>query len=152
MADAQPTPERVSPQIHWEHFDHQADIGVRGYGATVEEAFEAAAVALSAVITDPERVEARQRVPIECRCPDRELLLVDWLNAIIYQMATRNMLFRSFNVRIEDDDLRGEGVGEPVDRERHEPAVEVKGATYTALAVYQEGPGGLWIAQCVVDV
>lgn len=134
----------------WEHFSHGADIGVRGRGATLEQAFEGAALALTAVVTDLARVNARQRVQVRCTAPDEELLLADWLNAIVYEMATRRMLFRRFAVHLETGGLRGEAWGEPVDRARHEPAVEVKGATYTALAVRREN--GSWLAQTVVDV
>jgi SHS2 domain-containing protein len=47
--------------------------------------------------------------------------------------------------------LTGAAYGEPVDRARHQPAVEVKGATHTALGVERRDDGA-WIAQCVVDV
>ncbi len=135
----------------WEHFEHDADVGVRGVGRTPEEAFEQAALALTAVITDPARVAARERVAVRCEAPDLELLLVDWLNALVYEMATRHMLFGRYAVRIEDGRLEGEAWGEPVDRDRHAPAVEVKGATYTALAVRRREDGA-WVAECVVDV
>ena len=69
------------PGARWEHFEHGADIGVRGFGATKASAFEQAALALTAVITDPGAVEARERVSIACEAPDAELLLADWLNA-----------------------------------------------------------------------
>jgi SHS2 domain-containing protein len=134
----------------WEHFHHVADIGVRGYGATVEEAFAQTALALTAVIADPAVIVPRLPVAIECTAPDQELLLVDWLNAIIYEMATRAMLFSRFTVRIAGELLIGEAWGERVEVARHRPAVEVKGATYTALRVSEEG--GRWLAQCVVDV
>jgi SHS2 domain-containing protein len=78
-------------------------------------------------------------------------LLVDWLNALIFEMATRKMLFACFAARIEGVALRGEAWGETMDRARHPLAVEVKGATYTALRVAQN-PDGVWMAQCVVDV
>ena len=135
----------------WEHFEHDADVGVRGVGRTPEEAFEQAALALTAAITDPARVAARERVTVRCEAPDLELLLADWLNALVYEMATRHMLFGRYAVRIEDGRLEGEAWGEPVDRARHAPAVEVKGATYTALAVRRRGDGA-WVAECVVDV
>jgi SHS2 domain-containing protein len=61
------------------------------------------------------------------------------------------MLFGRFQVVIEGQGLRGQAWGEPIDVAKHEPAVEVKGATYTALKVGQE-PDGTWVAQCVVDV
>ena len=90
-------------------------------------------------------------VVVACEAPDRELLLVEWLNAIIYEMAVRRMLFSRFAVEIEDGRLTGQAWGEAVERERHRPAAEPKGATLTELKV-REVPGGGWVAQCVVDV
>jgi tRNA nucleotidyltransferase (CCA-adding enzyme) len=138
-------------QRHWEHFPHQADIGVRGIGATKEEAFEDAGLAMTAVITDPASVAPTEPVSIACQAPDDELLLVDWLNALVYEMATRNMLFSRFAVRFNDHSLQATAWGEPIEIARHQPAVEVKGATYTELAVRRDEQGR-WIAQCVVDV
>jgi SHS2 domain-containing protein len=130
---------------------HGADIGVRGIGVSKAEAFEQAAVALTAVITEPAAVSARECVEITCEAPDDELLLVNWLNAIIYEIATRKMLFSRFEVRIEGTRLNASAWGEPIDIEKHQPAVEVKGATCTSLAVRQD-ESGHWSAQCVVDV
>lgn len=137
--------------LRWQHFSHAADIGVRGYGRTLAEAFEAAALAMTAVVTEPERVRPLQEVEIACEAPDAELLLVDWLNALIYEMSTRGMLFSRFRVNLEGSKLEGRAWGEPVDPVRHQPAVEIKGATYTELAVKQTEQGD-WLAQCVVDV
>src|SRR5512139_570954 len=111
----------------WEHFPHEADIGVRGRGATLAEAFAQAATAMTAAITDPALVAAREAVDIACEAPDEELLLVDWLNALVYEMATRRMLFSRFEVRIDGRRLAARAYGEPVDVARHQPAVEVKG-------------------------
>ena len=134
----------------WEHYAHGADIGVRGCAASKEEAFAQAALALTGVVTDPAGVAAREPVAIECEAPDDELLLAEWLNAVIYEMATRRMLFGRFVVRLEGRRLAGEAWGEPVDAARHHPAVEVKGATYTTLRVAHDGRR--WTAQTVVDV
>ncbi len=135
----------------WEHFSHQADIGVRGQGATLAEAFEQAALALTAVVANPASVAALEMVQIGCDAPDPELLLVDWLNALIYEMATRNMLFSRFDVHLDGSHLAAQAWGEPLEIARHTPSVEVKGATYTELEVAQLPDGG-WLAQCVVDV
>jgi tRNA nucleotidyltransferase (CCA-adding enzyme) len=140
-----------SHSVGWSHFVHGADIGVEGRGPTLAAAFEQAAVALTAVICDPARVEPREPVPVQCEVPDPELLLTDWLNALIYEMATRRMLFARFEVAIEDGTLDATAWGEPVEVARHHPAVEVKGATYTALSV-MHAEDGTWIARCVVDV
>jgi len=134
----------------WEHFAHAADMGVRGIGATKHEAFEQAALALTAVITDPAAVAPKAAIAIECEAPDDELLFVDWLNALVYEMATRHWLFGRFEVRLDGRRLQARAWGEPTDIARHQPAVEVKGATYTALRVAKEND--VWVAQCVVDV
>jgi len=135
----------------WQHFAHGADIGIRGWGATPAEAFEQAARALTAVVSDPAQVGTLQSVRVECAARDLELLLYEWLNALVFQMATRHMLFAGFSVAISGGGLSAELRGEPVDVSRHAPAVEVKGATFTELAVRREADGR-WCAQCVLDV
>jgi SHS2 domain-containing protein len=135
----------------WELFPHEADMGIRGVGESKDEAFEQAAVALTAVITDPTSVSPKERIEISCEAPDDELLLVNWLNALVYEIATRKMLFTRFEVRIDGKKLRAKAWGEAIDIAKHEPAVEVKGATCTGLKVGRD-PEGAWLAQCIVDV
>ncbi len=136
---------------HWEHFEHDADVGVRGIAGSKAEAFAQAGLALMAVVTEPARIAAREAVIICCEGGDDELLLADWLNALIYEMATRHMLFNRFSLSLEPGQLSATAWGEPLDTARHQPAVEVKGATYTALRVARQADGQ-WLAQCVVDV
>ncbi|MCW8384741.1 archease [Fluoribacter dumoffii] len=134
----------------WEHFFHESDIGVRGFGATLSEAFAMGALALTNVITRAQLVHPHKKIHISCEAPNQEILFVDWLNAIIYNMAIHNMLFSEFDVTIKGLKLTAIIAGEPVDIHRHQPAVEVKGATFTELKVNQGDK--LWVAQCVVDV
>lgn len=135
----------------WEHFDHQADIGVRGYGGTLAEAFEQVAVALTAVITPPERVLPEVVVTVHCEAPDREMLLADWLSSIVREMSVLRMLFSRFEVAISGNRLEATLRGEMLDQARHEPSVEVKGVSYHDLRVSKDGQGN-WTVQCVVDV
>ena len=137
-------------KLGWEHFPHDADVGVRGFGPTPAAAFEQAACALTAVVTHAE-VKPSTAVEVECEAPDLELLFVEWLNAVIYEMAVRRMLFSRFAVRIAGTRLDATLWGEPVDVARHAPACEPKGATYTALRVAEE-PDRAWSAGCIVDV
>lgn len=134
----------------WEHFEHVADMGVRGFGPTPADAFAQAALAMMATICDPQTIVPRIGVTIELEDDDLDYLLLDWLNALVFEMATRRMLFGRFEVTIEDSQLQATAWGEPVDVARHQPAVEVKGATLTELSVQQVG--GQWVAQCVIDV
>lgn len=135
----------------WEHFDHDADIGIRGIAPTLEQAFEQAAVALTAVISDPALIMPSQSVAISCKATDNEILLVDWINELIYEMAVQSLLFSRYHVAIDHCVLTATALGEVVDRQKHQPAVEIKGATFTELHVYQQA-NGMWVAQCVVDV
>lgn len=136
----------------FEHFPHDADMGIRGIGSTVEEAFEQAARALTAVTTELCRVEPREAVSIECSAPRLDDLLYDWIDALVFEMSRHRRLFSRFEVRIDGERLTGRAWGEAVDRDRHEPAVEVKGPTLTELGVRYEPSLGAWIAQCIVDV
>ncbi len=135
----------------WEHFAHGADVGVRGFGESVDQAFEQAALALSAVVADISTIAPSETIDVHCDAPDLELLLVSWLNAIVYEMAVRKMLFGKFRVVVSETSLRGTLAGERIDPQRHDLAVEVKGATVTALKVAR-GEDGIWTAQCIVDV
>jgi SHS2 domain-containing protein len=136
----------------WEHFEHRADMGVRGFGHDMAQAFAQAALAMTAIITDPAGVRPDHLIHVTCSETDPELLFVDWLNRLIFEMATRGMLFSRFDVHIGDNgELQADIRGEALDRTRHTPAVEIKGATFTELSVRQL-TDGRWLAQCVVDV
>lgn len=135
----------------WEHFDHDADIGIRGIAPSLEQAFEQAVLGMTAVITDLTLVGASKAVKIYCKAPDNELLFLDWINELVYEMAANKLLFSRYQVNIDNGVLTAIASGETVDVNKHQPAVEIKGATFTELRVYQN-PDGMWVTQCVVDV
>lgn len=145
-----------------ETFAHGADVGVRGRGPTLAAAFAQAALALTSVVVEPEGVASGLIVDVVVDGAGLEDLFYAWLDALIFQMATRRAVFSTFAVEIEVDDavrdgpqprarLRARLCGEPVDRVRHAPALEVKGPTWCGLSVAR-GTDGMWTAQCVVDV
>ena len=138
-------------RARFETFEHDADVGVRGRGATLAEAFANAGLALTSVVADPSLVRESLAVDLACVADADEPLFYDWMNALVFEMATRWLLFARFEVAVEGGRLHARAFGEPVDRARHAPAVEVKGATWTGLRVAREPDGG-WVAQCVVDV
>ena len=136
---------------HWEHFSHRADIGLRAVADTKAEVFENMASAMAAVISDLGVIEPAQEVTVDCEAPSDEVLLVDWLNTLIYEMATRKLLFSEFEVSLDNHRLHGLARGESIDQQKHEPAVEIKGATYTGLEI-RALENGRWRAACVIDV
>ena len=134
----------------FETFEHEADIGIRGFGTTLEEAFANAAEALYSVMVDITRVDQKEFRGVNVSADDQGQLLVEWLNALLAVSDIERMVFSRFEVRIEGDRLAGTAWGEHLDRTRHHAHVEVKGATYHMLDIRQEN--GLFVAQCVVDV
>jgi SHS2 domain-containing protein len=141
--------------VGFEHFDHGADVGVRGFGRTPAEAFEGAAQALFALLSggeEPVRAVIEERVEVEAA--NREELLVAFLNELISLSDTRRLVFGRFEIEMSDAStpvrLKARVHGEPFDPQRHELTVVPKGATFTALRVAREGDR--WVAQCVVDV
>ncbi len=140
----------VPSSLPFENFAHDADIGVRGRGATLAEALANVGRALTAVVTDPDSVREVLSVEIACAANDPEELLFDWLNALVFEMATRRILFARYEVKVDGARLAARAFGEPVEVSRHHPAVEVKGATWTGLRVARQA--GTWVAECVVDV
>jgi SHS2 domain-containing protein len=135
----------------WEHFPHDADMGVRGIGKTKEEAFTEAARALVALTTELGEVRAKEKLEIRLSAANDEELFVEWLDAIVFEMETRLMVFTRFEATIEGGKLTGAAWGERRDPERHPAGVEVKGPTFTELHVGTR-EDGLWVAQSVVDV
>ncbi len=135
----------------YETFEHGADIGIRGIGKTLEEAFINAAKALfSLIVINLEAVRPERRVEIQAEGENLEELFLDWLNKLLAEAGIENLVFSEFGCHIDGLKLSGWAAGEPIDEERHELGEEVKGATYTMLKV--EKIGDLWVAQCVVDV
>ena len=135
----------------WEHFPHGADMGVRGFGPTEEAAFEQTALALTALVTPPDTVRPDERVQVRCMAGDRDVLLMDFLNAVILEMSARNLVFGQFEVHLDGPVLRAVCAGETMNPSRHELAVEPKGATFTELQFLRR-TDGTWQGQCVVDV
>jgi SHS2 domain-containing protein len=136
--------------VQFETFEHGADIGIRGFGSSMKEAFENSAIALYSVMVNINAVNPLEERTVTVSAPDRELLLVEWLNALLSISDIERMVFSKFEVKMEGTTLNGVAWGEPLDRDRHEPKVEVKGATYHLLSVKEQD--GKHTAQCVVDV
>ena len=133
-----------------ETFDHEADIGVAGEGATLEEAFAGAARAMFSVMFELENARATSEVAVSCTASDLELLFVRWLNTLLAEADLRRMVFVDFELEIGEGRIEARVLGEPYVADRHGCGVEVKGATLTELRVARTRAG--WRAQTVVDV
>ena len=116
--------------------DHPADVGIIAYGADVKQAFANAARGLFNLITELDDVKETLYRDIEVTATDKESLLVEWLNELIYRFDTENIIFKRFVItELNDTRLKGRSYGEKVDNSRHELKTGVKAATYHLLKV-----------------
>jgi SHS2 domain-containing protein len=138
----------------FEHFEHKADIGIRGKGQTIENAFEESAKALIEIMANIEKIEPKKSHVFEVRAVDNAALLVAFLNELLFLKDKKKMLFSKFRTKIviEKDGLllKATVFGEKIDAKKHQLKVEAKAATYSELLV--EKKGNEWIAQCIIDV
>ncbi len=143
--------------VKFETFEHEADIGIRGYGKTLSEAFSNILKALATLLTekkDWKDFNLKKNYLIEIEAEFLDELLVIFINKILSLFYLEKILFLEFKGKIEEKKgkyiLKGEILGEKYLPENFGYGVEVKGATFTMAEVKKEKD--LWIAQCVVDV
>src|SRR5437870_1576376 len=100
--------------------EHAADIGFRAFGQSLPELFVNAALALESIAMDTAAVEPRFDYPLSAEGEDRESLLINWLNEIVYYIDGRRVAMCRFEIfELSATSVRGKGWGEPRDRDRH---------------------------------
>jgi SHS2 domain-containing protein len=135
----------------FEMTDHTADIGITAYGTDVRELFVNAALALFSLITEPESVEEKLHLDLEVGSEDRDSLLVEWLNELIYVFDVKHILFNRFDIKsLAYNELRVTCYGEDFDPTRHKLKIGVKAATYHMLSLDRNNDG--YRAQIILDV
>ncbi|MDP2682052.1 MAG: archease [Deltaproteobacteria bacterium] len=141
--------------MSYTYLDHEADVGIRAVGTTLEEAFQDGAKAMLNYMWDISTIEERQNVSIECEARDIPELFVEALNEILFKQDVNGLAISRFKVEeIKKADerykLKGTAFGEPLNLEKHTVKTEVKAATYAGLR-YEEKEGR-HIVQCILDV
>ncbi|MFP3872545.1 MAG: archease [Candidatus Natronoplasma sp.] len=123
--------------------DHTADVGIQAIGQDLEEAFEETAEGMFSIITDLSKVEERERYDIEIEEDDLESLLVQFLSELIYLHEVHSVVFKRFEVKIEEAEekkkLTAKAVGEKIDFEKHDMDTAVKAVSYHELSIDPEG-------------
>ena len=137
--------------MNFEILEHPADVGFRAWGTSLEDLFGNCARALISIILDPSTVTASQRWNLQSEGSDRESLLVNWLNEVLYYVDTRRLVFDSFAVTFQEPfRISCEATGEGRTPEKHPVRVSVKAVTYHQLRVWNAGKD--WTAEVFVDV
>jgi SHS2 domain-containing protein len=133
-------------------FEHTADVGVRAWGGSEEAVFEEAAKGMFSLVCDPQTVGSEEKLAVSVESPtaDHELLLVAWLNELLYLFEARRILFSEFRLlELGDSGLKAEVAGEPLGT-HHAVCGGVKAATYHGLKLARTDGG--WEAEVILDV
>jgi SHS2 domain-containing protein len=132
----------------YRELEHTADVAVEIIAATREELFAEALGALTDIISERGKVEERLARDFALAGPRLDLLLVDWLDELVYAFEVEELLFRRADVRLTE--LTGSGGtlhlaarawGETLDRRRHPIKVLIKGVTYHGLEITETAAG-----------
>ena len=129
----------------FEFLEHTADVYVAAYGATFEEAFENAALAMFETMTDTKTIRPELKETVEIAGEDEYALLYSWLEALLLKFEVEGKLYSKFNVKIrkkpEGYTLKAEIFGEPFDPEKHPSKVAVKAVTYHRMEIAKKDGG-----------
>lgn len=135
----------------YELIDHTADIGIKVYGRDLKELFGNAAFAMFDIMADLEGLKSSVTVEISKEAPNREELLVSWLDELLYNFYTKGLIFSEFNIsELDDTHIVGKVIGRHVGENRSRLKAEIKAATYHDLKV--EKTGDNWQTQLIFDV
>jgi SHS2 domain-containing protein len=135
----------------YETFEHTADLGLRVVAADLATLFAEAAQGLtSMIVANLDQVQLVREVAFHVPGTNRDDLLFDWLNEILYAFEGEHLLLARFEVHVGESGLDASAQGEPLDLERHQLEHEVKAITYHGLKV--EPRDGGWLAEVIVDI
>lgn len=120
----------------FEIIEHTADVGIKAYGENLTEAFANAAIGMTSLIINPETIHEKLSRDITINSTDKETLLVEWLNEMIYYFDTENIVFKKFQIsRLTNTEIKAVCFGEKVDRTIHEIERGIKSTTYYMIKV-----------------
>jgi SHS2 domain-containing protein len=131
----------------YEFLEHTADVGLRAWGATLEECFEQATWALAAII-GIDRRGSGERIDIDIEASDTEALLVDWLSEVLYLHDARDATLSG--VHLASVGARAAGWVELATRRGRAHGTQVKAVTYHRLSVTRRGDR--FVAEVYLDV
>jgi len=128
----------------FEFIEHTADVQVRSWGSSLEEAFSQTAYSLMATITpDLKKITPKIEKKIKIKAEDKEALLFDFLSEFLYIFDVDELVFSQIYVsKIEkfNDNYKLQATlkGEKFDLDKHEIGIEVKAITYSFLNIAEK--------------
>ena len=136
--------------------DHPADKGLEVEASSLPDLFETAARGLFRLMIDPDRYPPTEQTEIEITAPDLEMLMVRWLNELVYQFEVHHRLFSRYSaVEVSEGEgrwrLRAQAHYRPIDPQQLEwDGAPVKSVTYHGLRLERDSE--VWRLRYFVDI
>ena len=130
-----------------------ADLAIRSYGATLEEAFANMALGMVNAMTTLKYIIPKERREFEVSGVDLGELLYNFLEEFLFMKDTENLVFSKISVEITENEmkyLKARCWGEPFDLTQHEPKIDVKAVTYSLMEIKKEE--NYWSVRVVFDI
>jgi SHS2 domain-containing protein len=144
-------PDSVSTVKPFEVINHTADIGIVVYGADIKQVFTNAALGLFSLMADLKNIQEDVRREVELSAEDIEVLLVEWLNELIYISEVEHIIFKRFEINdLSNTKLEATCFGEKIKPKQHKLKREIKAATYHMLRLNKDD--GSYKVQIIFDV
>ncbi len=135
----------------FEIIDHTADIGIVAYGADIKQVFANAALGLFNLMADLDDFKEDHQRQLELSAEDVEILLVEWLNELIYIFDVEHIIFKRFEIdELTTNQIRARCFGEKVKPGQHKLKREIKAATYHMLRISKDD--GSYKVQVIFDI
>ena len=145
------SPDNVKSVKTFEVINHTADIGIVVYGADIKQLFANAAFGLFSLMADLDNLKEDTKRQIELSAEDVEVLLVEWLNELIYISEVEHITFKRFEINeLSNNQLRATCFGEEIKPGQHRLKREIKAATYHMLRLNKED--GNYKVQIIFDI
>jgi len=119
--------------VKYRLLEHTADALVEVFGEDLSERFANAAYAMFDQITDITKVNLTGEIKLTLDADNRQQLLVDFLQELLFVHDTENIVFCEFIVKTDGRHLEAIAHGEMFDEEKHSKRSVVKGVTYHRL-------------------
>lgn len=142
--------EREEP-VRYRYVEHPSDVGFEAYGATLEELFAHAALAMLSFMTDVEAIEPLEERAVEVKAEDLYSLMFDWLDELLFFFEAESLVMNTFEIVLDPAEFRIRGTcrGGRFDPETHEAGIIIKAVTYNMMEVRKNER---WHARVVLDV
>lgn len=131
---------------------HQSELAVRVVGDSQANLFANSAFTLfDVMVADLEKVETKERIPLEVEGTDRDDLMVNWMRELLYLYQGSGYLLREFLIReVKDTIVKAEVSGEKIDPDRHEIKQEIAAVAFHKSRM--DKTGNQWTAQLIFEV